>query len=459
MITGEAGTGAQLAAGYAAGDFTPLDVATASIRAAEADQLNAIASIDADKALIAAEASTRRYQGGTPLGPLDGVPITFKDSFHITGLPRWHGTAVNPGTSSTIDAAPVRRAREAGMIVVAKTTMPDFAMLMAGLSSRHGVIRNAWDRELSPGGSSSGAPGSVVTGVAPIAVGTDMIGSVRLPAALSGLASIKPTQGRIAYDPAGDYRSAGPMARTVEDLERALTVLGQHDPVDLFALPGRFEPTPPPEHLKGRTIGVLRSVGWGTAVDEPTDLAVRTQADVLADLGAEVTEIPELPVAGDDYETVYWFMIYHGLPDYLGAEPARRAAIHPVVGAMLEEAFGHSAVRAAVDARRMAAAIERVRTVFAPFDHVLSPALPIRSFPAVQASPDPLNPVGHMGFACWPNRLGTPAGTVPVAPGPGGPPVSVQVTGRRFDDAGVLGVLRLLERARRSDVGYPPISQ
>ncbi len=97
-----------------------------------------------------------------------------------------------------------------------------------------------------------------------------MIGSVRLPAALSGLVSIKPTQGRISYDPAGDYRSAGPMARTVDEVEQALAVLGQHDYLDQFALPGRYEPQPPPEHLRGRKIGVLRAVGWGTPVDEIT---------------------------------------------------------------------------------------------------------------------------------------------------------------------------------------------
>jgi Asp-tRNA(Asn)/Glu-tRNA(Gln) amidotransferase A subunit family amidase len=310
------------------------------------------------------------------------------------------------------------------------------------------VIRNAWDRNLNPGGSSSGAPGSVLTGVAPIAVGTDMIGSVRLPAALSGLASIKPTQGRIAYDPAGDYRSAGPMARTVDEVEQALAVLGQHDHVDQFALPGRYEPQPPLQHLRGRKVGVLRALGWGTPVDEATARAVDTQASVLADLGAEVSEIGELPVGAADYQAIYWFMIYHGLPDYLAAEPARRARIQPEIGAMLEEAFAHSAVRSALDARQMAAATERVRAVFAPFDHVLSPALPIHAFGAEQLAPDPHDPVGHMGFATWPNRLAAPAGTVPVLELPAGPPVSVQISGRRFDDSGVLGVLRLLEQAR-----------
>lgn len=107
-------TGADLVAGYASGDLSPVEVTRAALEAASADELNAIASIDTSKALAAAEQSAARWASGSQWGPLDGVPITFKDSFHITGLPRWHGTAVNPGRTSTIDAAPVRRAREAG---------------------------------------------------------------------------------------------------------------------------------------------------------------------------------------------------------------------------------------------------------------------------------------------------------------------------------------------------------
>jgi Asp-tRNA(Asn)/Glu-tRNA(Gln) amidotransferase A subunit family amidase len=103
----------------------------------------------------------------------------------------------------------------------------------------------------------------------------------------------------------------------------------------------------------------------------------------------------------------------------------------------------------------MAVATERVRVVFEPFDHVLSPALPIHAFGAGQLAPDPEDPVGHMGFATWPNRLAAPAGTVPVLELPAGPPVSVQVSGRRFDDSGVLGLLRLLEQARGFQI--PPV--
>lgn len=444
-----------LADEYASGARTPLDVAEAALSAAASDALNAIASVDVEGTLRAATESAMRWAAGEPLGPLDGTPVTFKDSFHVTGLPRWHGTAISSGPVSTFDAAPVRRAREAGMLVVGKTTMPDFAMLMSGLSSQHGVIRNAWDPLTNTGGSSAGAGASVLTGVATIAVGTDMIGSVRLPAALSGLASLKPTQGRIAYDPAGDYRSAGPMARTVSSVEAALEVLGRYDPVDMYALPGRFVPAPPldqaPSELADKTVGVLRSLSFGSPVDEPTAQAVSVAASALEARGAKVVEWDDLDASAADYEAIYWFMIEKGLPDYLGQGAAARGRILPEIGRMLEAGFSRTAVDSALGVRRIALATERFRRQLAGVDYLLSPVLPVRAFPATWLSPDPDDPMGHMGFACWPNRLGSPAGTVPVhSLAPDLPPVSVQIVGQRFDDGGVLGVLRLLEEARGS---------
>ncbi|WP_213813613.1 amidase [Glaciihabitans sp. dw_435] len=420
---------------YASGDTTPSDIAEIALERAHAasDLYNAIASIDEPGTREAAAASTRRWRDGEPLSDLDGVPITFKDSFHVKGMPRWHGTAINTGVISPNDAAPVRRARGAGMLVVAKTTMPDYAMLMSGLSSQHGVIRNAWDTATNTGGSSAGAGPSVAAGVASIAVGTDMVGSVRVPAALSGLASLKPTQGRIAYDPAGDYRSAGPMATTIDDVESALRVLGRHDPLDLYALPGRYEsPATARTDLSGVTVGVLR------------------------DLGATLVDIADLDVGERDYEAIYWFMIDKGLPDYLAQSAAARGRILPVVGEMLEGSLMRSAASAALDAHRVAVATETVRRQLAPFDYVLSPVLPVRAFPATDVSPDPDDAMAHMGFAAWFNRLATPAGTVPVLDlGDGLCPVSVQIAGARFDDGGVLQVLRLLEQRRGFEVHYP----
>ncbi|MBM9468517.1 amidase [Nakamurella leprariae] len=456
---------AALTTAYADGSLTPTEVAESALDRADlaAERYAAMASVDLDGALRAARESTARWRAGRPLGPADGVPISFKDSFHVAGLPRWHGTAVSPGPRSQADAAPVRRAREAGMVLVGKTTTPDYAMLMSGLSSQHGVIRNPWDPGSNPAGSSSGAGPSVVSGAVTVAVGTDMIGSVRLPAAVCGLASLKPTQGRIAYDPAGDHRSAGPMARTVDDVELALTVLGRFDDVDQYALPGRYETVSPTPDLTGRRIGVVRSLSWGTSVDEQTLAAVGDAAAALAAAGAQLVELDDLDVTAEDHRAVAWFAVEQGLPDYLARTAADRGRILPAVGRLLEGAFSRTAVDVAMDRHRIAVASERLRRQFTGLDFVLSPVLPVRAFPAEALAPEIDAPelersVAHMGFACWFNRLGRPAGTVPVRlPDDGGVPVSVQIAGRRFDDAGVLAVLRRLERARGADIDWPGV--
>ena len=224
-------------------ELDPVQVAEAALEAAHAaqDSFNAIAAFNED-CLRAAEESRERFRAGCGLGPLDGVPVTVKDSYRVAGLPRWHGSAVHDGAGvSVADSAPVLRLNEAGAILVAKTAMPDFGMLASGISSQFGVIRNPWGPEYTPGGSSAGAAVTLAAGVVPVAMGTDIAGSVRLPAAHCGVAAIKPTQGRIAYAPASMARSAGPMARRAADLETMLVCVGRADASDPWCLPGQFE--------------------------------------------------------------------------------------------------------------------------------------------------------------------------------------------------------------------------
>jgi Asp-tRNA(Asn)/Glu-tRNA(Gln) amidotransferase A subunit family amidase len=454
---------AQLRAAYAETSISPMDVIKAVLAAAELarDTFAAITSINQNDALAAAAASEARWRAHAPLSRLDGVPMTFKDSFNIRGLPRWHGSAVSLGSVSETDAAPVRRAREAGIVIAAKTSMPDYGLLMSGLSSHTGITRNPWDPATNTAGSSAGAAACLACGVAPLALGTDMVGSVRLPAAMCGLASLHATQGRVAYDPPGNYRGAGPMARTIADVTALLEVVGQYDPVDHFALPGSFVADDRSvERLDGMKIGVLSGLSYGDRVDAPTAQAVSAQADVLCTLGAEIVPLADLDVTQEDYEAIYWTMVHKGLGEFFAAPASRRGAILPQIGAMLDAALGQSALFVAGQARRLAAATARVRKQLETFDFILSPALPKHRFPAEAISPGPdMGAMSHMGFACWFNQLGCPAGTAPVArAAESACPVSVQLVGRRFDDAGVLRLLRHLEHARGFDITFPVLS-
>ena len=454
---------AQLADAYGQGHLDPCEVTEVMLNAAEAagQRYNAMTCLNPDDARQAASASAARWRAGTPLGLLDGVPITFKDSFNIAGLPRWHGSAVNTGMVSNADAAPVRRAREAGMPIIGKTSMPDYGLLMSGLSSHSGVIRNPWDCSQNTAGSSAGAAACLAAGVAPLALGTDMVGSVRLPAAVCGLVAIHATQGRVAYDPPGNYRGAGPMARSVADAAALLSVVGQYDAADHFALPGAFSHDARRlDQLRGLRIGVLSRLGHGTPVDSATATAVQQQAALLGELGAEVILLDDFDLSAEDYQAVYHVMVHKGLAE-LYAQPAeRRARVLPQIGTMLDAALLQTALEMDQVHRRIAQAVARLERQLAPFDYLLSPALPVRGFPCDAISPSPaLGAMSHMGFACWFNQMGRPAGTVPVhQPGDGGCPVSVQIAGRRFDDSGVLQLMALLECQRGFAIVYPTIT-
>jgi aspartyl-tRNA(Asn)/glutamyl-tRNA(Gln) amidotransferase subunit A len=270
-----------------------------------------------------------------------------------------------------------------------------------------------------------------------------------------------PTRGRIAYDPPATYRSAGPMARTVADVTSLLEAVGRHDAADHFALPGAFRrATAPRRDLGGTRVGVIAELGYGSAPTVETVTAVTHQAAVLADLGAEVETVAPLPVDDSDYDAIVMLMTHKGALERDSVPPSQRGLLLPEIAEMLTPidsltalGYGESMARLDRAAARVSAALDR-------YDYVLSPTIPVPAFPADEVSCDPrLGAMSMMAFVCWFNQIGAPAGSVPVAAGvDGGPPLSVQIAGRRFDDSGVLELMALLESRRGFDVEYPLIT-
>lgn len=190
-------------------------------------------------ALAQAAASEARWLRGEPLGALDGVPATIKENIATRGDPMPLGTAATALVPAAADAPPAARLREAGAVIVAKSTMPDYGMLSSGLSSFHALARNPWDLSKGPGGSSAGAGAAAAAGYGPLHIGTDIGGSLRLPASWCGIFSLKPSLGRIPIDPPYTGRAAGPMTRTVADAALMMQVLSQGDARDSMALPAQ----------------------------------------------------------------------------------------------------------------------------------------------------------------------------------------------------------------------------
>ncbi len=190
-------SGVDLIAGFRAKQFSPSEVledVLAHIAVWE-PHIKALYAFDPEGARATAKASTERWQKGEPIGPLDGVPATIKDNIATKGVPMPLGAATTKLVPAATDAPPAARLREAGAVIFSKTTMPDYGMLSSGLSSFHPLTRNPWDLSKNPGGSSAGAGAAGAAGYGPLHLGTDIGGSVRLPACWCGLVALKPSLG------------------------------------------------------------------------------------------------------------------------------------------------------------------------------------------------------------------------------------------------------------------------
>src|SRR6266550_2548684 len=259
-------------------------------------RLNAFCLLNRDGALAAARASEQRWRTGAPLSAIDGVPVTIKDIVLMHGFPTLRGSKlIDPDQDWSEDSPAVARLREAGAVILGKTTTPEFGWKAIGDSPLTGITRNPWNLERTPGGSSAGAAAACAAGIAPLHVGSDGAGSIRIPAAFTGIFGIKATFGRVpAYpsSPMGLLSNVGPMTRSVRDAAAMLNVLARPDDRDPYALN-------PEEHdyLAGIDDGIqgLRiaySPDLGYAKVDPEIAAECAHAALhFADLGATVDGI------------------------------------------------------------------------------------------------------------------------------------------------------------------------
>lgn len=444
-------------AAYRSGELSPVDVLEHTLaRIASRDpHLNAMACLDVEGARESAAASAARWAAGTPASALDGLPVTIKDSVNAVGMPWRHGCAANAELpDATVDAPPAARLKEAGAVIVGKTTMPDFGMMAAGVSSLYGITRNPWDLTRSTGGSSSGAGASLAAGIGFSSVGTDIAGSVRLPAGHCGLVALKPTQGRIPHTAPSTMRSAGPMGRTVDDVMDMYDVLSRPDARDTWSLPpegGTVSRTPLSPH--GLHIGVLTDLGYGFAVQDDVLAVVEDAAAALSDGGATITSMA--PVFDEDADRPLdrLFQV-RAIAELESIPQERRDLVHPVIRQWCAPATGFSSADLIRDGEAVARAAERMRTACAGFDYVLAPVIPTVGFAAEECGLDPSTPLAHCGFTAWANQTAQPAtavcfGTV------GGMPVGVQLIGPRFSDRPLLGLTKWLEGRRPFTIAWP----
>src|SRR6266404_2185945 len=288
-------SGVDLIAGFRAKQFSPSEVledVLAHIAVWE-PHIKALYAFDPEGARAAAKASTERWQKGEPVATLDGVPVTIKDNIATKGQPMPLGAASVKLVPSEKDAPPAARLREAGAVIFSKTTMPDYGMLSSGLSSFHPLTRNPWDLSKNPGGSSSGAGAAGAAGYGPLHLGTDIGGSVRVSAAWCILVALKPSSGRVTYEPPYVGRVAGPMTRTVDDAALMMCVLSKPDRRDGMSLPADSSIhwktlDKSPRKLR---IGLMLDAGAGQALESDVRSVAVKAAKAFESAGAVVTEV------------------------------------------------------------------------------------------------------------------------------------------------------------------------
>jgi aspartyl-tRNA(Asn)/glutamyl-tRNA(Gln) amidotransferase subunit A len=448
-----------LIAGFRAKQFSPSEVLEDVLAhvALWEPHIKALYAYDPDGARAAATASTERWDKGEPGGTLDGVPVTIKDNIATKGQPVPLGAAGVKHVPSPVDAPPAARLREAGAVIFSKTTMPDYGMLSSGLSSFHPLTRNPWDLSKNPGGSSAGAGAAAAAGYGPLHLGTDIGGSVRLPACWCGLVALKPSFGRVPIDPPYVGRVAGPMTRTVDDAALMMSVLSKPDRRDGMSLPPdsinwkALEKSP-----RKLRLGLMLDLDVGQALEKPVrEVAVRA-AKAFESAGAVVTEI----------DGILTRAMLDGLDDFWRARmwdelsklsPDERGKTLPYIHQWAERGAKLTGVDVIRGFNMTMAIRAAAAKLFCDLDYVISPVSPVVNFGAELASPinDPEKPFEHICYTVPWNMAENPALSINGGYDAKGFPIGVQIVGRRFDDIGVLAMAKAFEGLRGPQRPWP----
>ena len=452
----------ELVDAYSRGTISPVEVVRSVLDHIDRwePHLQATYLLRPDLALDQAHASQARWHRREPCGPLDGVPTTIKENIATVGDPLPAGTAAVDLVPAAVDAPPAARLREAGAIMVSKTTMPDYGMLSSGLSTFHSLARNPWDLSKTPGGSSAGAGAAAAAGYGPLHIGTDIGGSLRLPAGWCGIFSLKPSLGRVPIDPPYTGRAAGPMTRRVADSALMMQVLSKPDARDSMSLP--FQPITWDQFdqgagfLKGLKIGLLMEAGCGLPVEPEVQNAVLRAAQLFEQAGATVESMKpfmtQTMLEGLDH---FWRMRSH--LDLAALPPDRKARVLPYILQWADSAAEFTGEQVYFSASQSHAT--RLASVNAcrSFDYIVSPTAPMPAFAAELPSPtnDPLHGLEHIGFTVPYNMSEQPAASINCGYTLDGLPIGLQIAGQRFDDLGVLQVSRAFELIRDPQRPWP----
>lgn len=447
-----------LIARYRDGSLSPLEATRAALARIEAHnpKLNAFILVDTDGALAEARTSEERWRIGAPRGRLDGVPMSIKDILLTKGWPTLRGSKATPRDQPWDEDAPaVARLREHGAVLLGKTTTPEFGWKGVTDSALSGITRNPWNPERTPGGSSGGAAVAVATGMGALALGTDGGGSVRIPAAFTGIFGLKPTFGRVpAYPPSafGTLSHVGPMTRTVTDAAILLGVISEPDTRDWYALPPQgagksMDYTAGLNRgVKGLRIAFSPTLG-GHPVDPEIATLVAAAANRFANLGAHVEEVdPGLPDCAEPFRK-HW---YAGAAALLNTfSDKQKAVIEPGLLDIAAEGATYTLFDFFAAVKQREAIGIAMNRFHETYHLLLTPSQPLPAFEAGLERPRGNNQdrwVDWTPFTYPFNLTRQPAASVPCGLTSAGLPAGLQIVGPLYADALVLRAARAYEK-------------
>ncbi len=435
----------------AAGDVSAERLARASMAAiTQCDpQLHAFFLPSEESVLAQARESDRRRAAGGPIGRLDGVPIAIKDNIDVAGLPSRCGLPGAPLPAAN-DAAVVARLRGAGAVILGKTGM-DEGPGAEGKNAHFGDIHNPWRHGFTPGGSSAGAAAAVAAGLCTVAIGTDSLGSIRIPASYCGVYAFKPTSGEISLrgvaPAARRLDCIGLAARGVDDLGVLLHVLAGYDAADPRSRRRRVEPDLPDWEPGRMRVGVLADLpAWGVGADvaEPFTRALDALAHELSN--CRVVDFADYPITAARRDGLLLMEA-----EMLTVYPAAMlASVSPRLRRMLDYARSKSAADYAAADRAIDAAVLKARRLFADIDVLVTPTTPQAAFAHSQAAP-----VNQADFTAFANLSGCPALSLPMGLSDTGLPTGLQLMGAQGSDLRLLELAQVCAAALDTTPDYP----
>lgn len=430
---------------YCEGSVSPMDVVRSAIRHAEdvEPHLNAFAHLDPEGAIEAAQASEQRWRNGTPLSPLDGMPVTVKEFANVKGWPTRRGSLTTSQQPAPKSAVFVERLQKAGAILLGKTRAPEFNWKGTTDSPGFGVTRNPLDTRLTPGGSSGGCAAAVAAGVVRLSFGSDAGGSVRIPAAFCGILGLKPSFGKIPMTPFpsafSELANVGPLGIDFSEIKAALSIVSGPTPEDWtsWRTPQQAD-VQNHAHPTSKRIGILQRRYWSDA-DPAIVASIEAFIGDMRQRGFDFIEVDfDLPSAtkcGCDLYRLACYRLVQSLTEEQQSllDPGLVNWIKSMAEFSISDYFALMQQRADLGAS--------LHRVLQNIDAMILPTTPVRAFPVGKNAPEGYDEGDWFSWNPYTpafNLLKNPALTIPVPPSDGKLPVGMQLVGKMHDDVNLI---------------------